>query len=270
TGYLEPMNKSHSGRCVPVLVNCLEAHSALRLRDAFMAEASILKRIGRDCHPSIASLVGVCFHSQPLYVVQEDCEQGFLATMLRDCRGSQNLEESLSKADLSNMCQKLMSAVEFLHDSSVLLMTLNGFTVMMDVHGEPRIVVLGRDPKLHFDGFIQRWLAPEAVESRSYSMAADMYSFGVSRDKLAIQITSQQLLPCPPGCPAAAYDLMRQCWNYYPSARPLRENLPDFVAENRILGGCRDLQSAIDRLKRGVELGFAINLTHAVSPNYEC
>ncbi|EDQ84064.1 uncharacterized protein MONBRDRAFT_39391, partial [Monosiga brevicollis MX1] len=90
TGYLEPMNKSHSGRCVPVLVNCLEAHSALRLRDAFMAEASILKRIGRDCHPSIASLVGVCFHSQPLYVVQEDCEQGFLATMLRDCRGSQN------------------------------------------------------------------------------------------------------------------------------------------------------------------------------------
>ncbi|EDQ86387.1 uncharacterized protein MONBRDRAFT_28363 [Monosiga brevicollis MX1] len=50
----------------------------------------------------------------------------------------------------------------------------------------------------------------------------------------------------------------------------LRENLPDFVAENRILGGCRDLQSAIDRLKRGVELGFAINLTHAVSPNYEC
>ncbi|EDQ91688.1 uncharacterized protein MONBRDRAFT_3505, partial [Monosiga brevicollis MX1] len=84
--------------------------------------------------------------------------------------------------------------------------------------------------------FLQRWLAPEAVESKGYSMAADMYSFGVlmweiwslgatpyaqvSDDKVPLQITSQHLLPCPPGCPPSAFDLMRQCWEYRPSARP--------------------------------------------------
>ena len=27
-------------------------------------------------------------------------------------------------------------------------------------------------------------------------------------------------MECPPGCPTRVYDLMRQCWNWEPAARP--------------------------------------------------
>ncbi|XP_031565408.1 tyrosine-protein kinase transmembrane receptor ROR2-like [Actinia tenebrosa] len=101
-----------------------------------------------------------------------------------------------------------------------------------------------------------RWMAPEALNSLHCTHESDVWSYGVllweiysygsqpysgQNNQEAIEcIRRMKLLPCPDGCPARIYSLMKECWEENSCDRPdfadicsrLRSWAGDSVGEN--------------------------------------
>jgi serine/threonine protein kinase len=101
-----------------------------------------------------------------------------------------------------------------------------------------------------------RWMAPEALNSLHCSHGSDVWSYGVllweiysygsqpyagrNNQEAIERIRMMKLLPCPDGCPARIYSLMKECWEENPWVRPdfadicsrLRSWAGDSIGEN--------------------------------------
>merc|ERR550514_917294 len=81
-----------------------------------------------------------------------------------------------------------------------------------------------------------RWCAPEVIESQKFSMASDVWSFGVllgeifsdglrpyndlSDRQVVDMLNEGARMKRPPNCPDEAYELMRTCFETSPADRP--------------------------------------------------
>ena len=100
------------------------------------------------------------------------------------------------------------------------------------------------------DGFLPiRWMAPESILHRTYTLKSDIWSFGVvlwemmslganpysdlTVDQHFVFLREQKRLQRPPNCSQEIYTIMLQCWAQDPFHRPTFELLvEDF---NRLL-----------------------------------
>ena len=81
-----------------------------------------------------------------------------------------------------------------------------------------------------------RWMAPESLSKRQFSVSSDVWSYGVLQWEMfhpkklpyhdlgnlqvAMQINNGYRLPIPRGCPAVVARVMKACWHSEPQKRP--------------------------------------------------
>ena len=81
-----------------------------------------------------------------------------------------------------------------------------------------------------------RWMAPESLSKRLFSVASDVWSYGVlqwemfnpqrlpyhhfDNFQVAMQVNRGYRLPIPRGCPGVVARVMKACWHSEPRKRP--------------------------------------------------
>jgi serine/threonine protein kinase len=81
-----------------------------------------------------------------------------------------------------------------------------------------------------------RWMPPEAISSRSFSVSSDVWSFGIllweilnpgkipyarmDNYQVISKINDGYRMPTPRGCPPMIGRIMKACWHIDPSKRP--------------------------------------------------
>ena len=179
----------------------------------------------------VVGLIGVVTVEQPLLVIIEYCEHGALSIYLKRNNLS-NSEKTLMAADCAEGLAYL-AANRFIHRD----VAARNVLVSSELRGKISDFGMSRKLDPATDSTTStgvslpvRWSAPETLELSRFSEQSDVWSFGVlmweiwskadmpfkaldSNSAVWNAITGGQRLQCPPGCPSAAYDVMRSCWN---------------------------------------------------------
>ncbi|XP_073094405.1 ephrin type-A receptor 1 isoform X3 [Manis javanica] len=202
----------------------------------FLREATIL---GQFNHPHILHLEGVITKRKPIMIITEFMENGALDAFLRE------REDQLAPGQLVAMLQGIASGMNYLSDHNYVHRDLAARNILVGQNLCCKVSDFGLTRLLdNFDGTYEtqggkipiRWTAPEAIAHRIFTTASDVWSFGIVMwevlsfgDKPYGEMSNQEVmksieegyrLPPPLDCPAALYELMKNCWAYDHARRP--------------------------------------------------
>jgi len=204
----------------------------------FMAEIDILSKCH---HPNCLQLLGASLSPPDVFMMTEFCELGSLSDVLSDveCFPELPWERRLSylKDAAAGMIYLHAQHPPIIHrdlKSMNLLVTCSHQVKVADF-GLARLDNSSRTMSL---AGTPMWMAPEVLSSLHYSIAADVYSFGIIMFEVATrslpfssmnpmlvvsQILTQNLRPTLPydyGKWEGYNDLARSCWDSSPESRP--------------------------------------------------
>ncbi|XP_036184360.1 ephrin type-A receptor 1 isoform X4 [Myotis myotis] len=202
----------------------------------FLREATIM---GQFNHPHILHLEGVVTKRKPIMIITEFMENGALDAFLRE------REDQLVPAQLVAMLLGIASGMTYLSDHNYVHRDLAARNILVSQNLCCKVSDFGLTRLLdNKDGTYEtqggkipiRWTAPEAIADRIFSTASDVWSFGIVMwevlsfgDKPYGEMSNQEVmksikdgyrLPPPVDCPAALYELMKNCWAYNCDHRP--------------------------------------------------
>uniref|UniRef100_K9INJ6 Ephrin type-A receptor 1 n=1 Tax=Desmodus rotundus TaxID=9430 RepID=K9INJ6_DESRO len=202
----------------------------------FLREATIM---GQFNHPHILHLEGVVTKRKPIMIITEFMENGALDAFLRE------REDQLVPGQLVAMLLGIASGMTYLSDHSYVHRDLAARNILVSQNLCCKVSDFGLTRLLdNFDGTYEtqggkipiRWTAPEAIAHRIFTTASDVWSFGIVMwevlsfgDKPYGEMSNQEVmksiedgyrLPPPVDCPAALYELMKNCWAYDCGRRP--------------------------------------------------
>ncbi|XP_054420392.1 ephrin type-A receptor 1 [Pteronotus mesoamericanus] len=202
----------------------------------FLREATIM---GQFSHPHILHLEGVVTKRKPIMIITEFMENGALDAFLRE------REDHLVPGQLVAMLLGIASGMTYLSDHNYVHRDLAARNILVSENLCCKVSDFGLTRLLdNFDGTYEtqggkipiRWTAPEAIAQRIFTTTSDVWSFGIVMwevlsfgDKPYGEMSNQEVmksiedgyrLPPPVDCPAALYELMKNCWAYDCSRRP--------------------------------------------------
>ena len=224
-------------------------------RENFAMEASSLVNL---VHPNVVRLMAVSMKSPPLSLVFEYSEYGYLDTYLQTCdinsvksekkKTSEVATLELGNVDRISMAKQIAAGMRYLTDKGFLHQELRARNCMVFKELQVKVAHLGmrwtNPPEQSFfdmdptekENFPLRWLSPEVVMYGSYSVSADVWSYGVvvweifSNGQLPYSGISDQdvitytrgrnVLPRPKACPHEIYEVLKSCWEITPLERP--------------------------------------------------
>eukprot|EP00054_Salpingoeca_dolichothecata_P030668 m.251980 g.251980 ORF g.251980 m.251980 type:complete len:897 (-) comp26702_c2_seq15:63-2753(-) len=251
-----------------VAVKRLNIFLASSMRVNFMLEACLLASLKHD---NIVRLIGVGCTPVPL-IVTEYMPGGDLSQYLRACRPtSQPCKEVLLSEDLIGAAVSICKAMVFLERNNLVhrdvacrncLVGQSVATVKLGDFGMARrLSRKGEQPsnpsedapdyyyrQSSEDPIAVRWMAPESIRSKTFSLKSDVWSFAVllwelftlgqtpfgkfSGLQLVMQIVNQEeRLPKPRLASDEIYDVMLQCWQMSPDQRPTFTTLLGLLEE---------------------------------------
>ncbi len=174
-----------------------EGHTDTEMID-LVSEMDMMKVIGR--HINIINLLGVCTQEGPLYVIVEYAEHGNLRDFLRRQRPASGgyerpigerpppLSATMSEKQLVSFARQVARGMEYLGSRKCihrdlaarnvlvaegLVLKIADFGLARDVHSNDYYRKLG-------DGRLPvKWMAPEALFHRRYTIQSDVWSFGI-------------------------------------------------------------------------------------------
>ncbi|XP_057203271.1 tyrosine-protein kinase CSK [Triplophysa rosa] len=228
-----------------VAVKCIK-HDATA--QAFIAEASVMTQMR---HPNLVQLLGVIVEERgSLYIVTEYMAKGSLVDYLRS-RGRTVLGgECLLKFSL-DVCE----AMEYLEANNFVHRDLAARNVLVSDDNIAKVSDFGLTKEASSTQDTAKlpvkWTSPEALREKRFSTKSDVWSYGVLLWEIFSfgrvpypRIPLKEVVPRvekgykmdpPDGCPAAVYDLMKQCWTLDAAGRPsflmLREKLQHIRAK---------------------------------------
>ncbi|XP_067275309.1 tyrosine-protein kinase CSK-like isoform X2 [Pseudorasbora parva] len=213
-----------------VAVKCIK-HDATA--QAFLAEASVMTQLR---HTNLVQLLGVIVEERgSLFIVTEYMAKGSLVDYLRS-RGRTVLgSECLLKFSLDLAARNVLVS-----DENIAKVSDFGLTKEASSSQDTAKLPV-------------KWTSPEALREKRFSTKSDVWSFGVLLWEIYSfgrvpypRIPLKEVVPrvekgyrmeAPDGCPAAVYDLMKQCWTLEPVSRPsfrlLREKLQHIRAKEQ-------------------------------------
>lgn len=152
--------------------------------------------------------------------------------------------EPLDYSDLIDICTQICTGMAFLSSQSFVhkdlatrnclvaengIIKISDFSGLRDLYAGDYYRVAARPP------IPVRWMSPENLLLSCYSSASDVWSYGVvmwevfsyglqphfgySNQEVIVRIQSRQHLPCPDGCPASLFSIMKECWIEDPAQR---------------------------------------------------
>ncbi|PRP83292.1 hypothetical protein PROFUN_09504 [Planoprotostelium fungivorum] len=193
-----------------------------QLKD-FLREVAILQ--GLKSHPNIVMFIGMTFPPQPLSLVTEFCGGGGLFDYLRqnECTIDQKVKFML----------EIALGMLHLHKEKVIHRDLAVRNILLNSHLEAKVADFGLSREQHDTAVASqtqtsvgplKWMAPEAIQNRVYSVKSDAFSFGVVMWEIlevsepwadvdpvnaAVRIvTKGERLPIPNDCPLPVSELM--------------------------------------------------------------
>uniref|UniRef100_A0A671PC63 receptor protein-tyrosine kinase n=1 Tax=Sinocyclocheilus anshuiensis TaxID=1608454 RepID=A0A671PC63_9TELE len=224
-------------REICVAIKTLKAGFTEQQRLDFLSEASV---IGQFDHPNIIHLEGVVTKCKPVMIITEYMENGSLDMFLRKNDGR------FTVIQLVGILRGIASGMKYLSDmgyvhrdlaarnilvNSNLVCKVSDFGMSRVLEDEPEGAYTTRGGKIPI-----RWTAPEAITYRKFTLASDVWSYGIamwevmsygerpywdmSNQDVIKAIEEGYRLPPPMECPLALHQLMLECWMRERADRP--------------------------------------------------
>jgi hypothetical protein len=226
--------------------------------DELIREAQVMALVSG--HVNLVSLIGVVTSGLPLLLVLSLCENGSLQACLLKGKapGQHGTVGPPAAVEAAQMALEIACGMAHLIECHFVHRDLAARNVLLDYRHVCKIADFGlsrgtassdRDDAGSNDEYYTsqrgqfplRWTAPEAMETRRYSIATDVWSFGVvlleiatsgalpyqnlDNGQVITKIMSGHRAPQPDGCHDAMYDAMLSCWATVDSERPSFEEL---------------------------------------------
>ncbi|XP_067952059.1 insulin-like peptide receptor [Watersipora subatra] len=233
-----------------VAIKTVNDSATIQDRINFLNEASRMKAF--CCH-HIVQLLGVVSQGQPALVIMELMSLGDLKNYLRmhrpdepdnDGRKPPTLREILQMAAEIADGMAYLSDRKFVHRDLAArnCMVAHDMTVKIGDFGMTREVYGADYYRKGGKGMLPvRWMAPESLRDGVYTSKSDVWSYGVvlwematlaaqpyqgfSNEEVLKFVMDNRVMEMPDGCPTRLFDMMSQCWQYYPRYRPSFANL---------------------------------------------
>uniref|UniRef100_A0A672PY69 non-specific protein-tyrosine kinase n=1 Tax=Sinocyclocheilus grahami TaxID=75366 RepID=A0A672PY69_SINGR len=246
-GFFGEVHEGNGEKVSVAVKTCKEC--APDVREKFVGEAVIMKNLD---HPHIVQLIGV-IEEEPVWIVMELCQHGELGKYL-----TKN-QQSLTNVTLVLFSLQICKALVYLQGMNMVHRDIAVRNVLV---ATPESVKLGDfglsryiEDEEYYKASVTRlpikWMAPESINFRRFTVASDVWMFGVcmweimSRGKQPFhwldnrdvinQLEQGNRLPKPDQCPPALYSLMTRCWSYDPPERP---TFTELACNIRFLPSC--------------------------------
>ncbi|ELT91659.1 hypothetical protein CAPTEDRAFT_166775 [Capitella teleta] len=249
---------------VACLFQCIDGSTDRELTD-LVQELEVMKLIG--CHTNIINLLGCCTQGGPLYVIVEFAPNGNLRDFLRsrrptilseytdlDTQSSLTSSSNIAYKDLVSFAYQVARGMEYLSSKMCIHRDLAARNVLVGEDFILKIADFGLSRNIPNDDYYRKttdgrlpvkWMAPEALFDRKYTVKSDVWSYGVLLweiftlggspypsvpvEKLFDLLLHGHRMEQPPYSTVEMYNIMLQCWRQSPNQRPsfshLREDL---------------------------------------------
>jgi len=202
--------------------------------DSFASEIKLMK--GLRPHPHVVTMLGVV--SDPLCIVTRFYENGSLIELL-------NSEHKMSMTVNITIMKGIASGMLHLHKEGIIHRDLAARNVLLDKDYEPIIADFGlsrvvgggaTSAMTKSDVGPIKWMPPESLVSKTYSIKSDVWAFGVACWEIlarsepypdleplevAFKVVQEGLrLTIPANCPPDVAEIMKRCWNHNKDDRP--------------------------------------------------
>lgn len=188
----EAMGLRQPGVPTVVAVKMLkEGHTDSEMID-LVSEMDVMKMIGR--HINIINLLGACTQDGPLYVIVEYAEHGNLRDFLRKHRPASGYERPngevapLTEKQLVSFSRQIAKGMEYLGSKKCIHRDLAARNVLVAEGCIMKIADFGLARDVHSNDYYRKmgdgrlpvkWMAPEALFHRRYTIQSDVWSFGI-------------------------------------------------------------------------------------------
>jgi serine/threonine protein kinase len=255
-------------------------------RVRFLQEGAIM---GQFKHDNIVALCGLILDGEPLMLALEFMENGDLKKYLPTLRQRRGLGSRLLR-----MAREIAAGMKYLAQKAFIHRDLAVRNVMLDKEFVCKIGDFGLSRDLVDNTYYItrggripiRWTAPEAIMYRKYTLASDVWSYGIvlyeiwtvgrrpyddswTNDYIMEMLDEGYRLPPPPGIPYSIYKMMIQCWHPDRHYRPTFDEITNDlgVSDGELLVNGTDVESICGRLGDDVQItsGVYADLQNAYS-----
>jgi len=199
--------------------------------EAFLAEAEIMSKLRP--HENVIQFLGVS-NSNPPAIVTKYYELGSLLQY-----------KVVEEATMIGVLKGIAAGVAHLHAENIIHRDLAARNILLQSKGSQLLAVVAdfgfartmedEQHKSAMEVGPVRWMSPESLDTRIYSVKSDAWGFGVLIWELLTQklpwadldnvnaivtILSKKKLEIPPNCRPSLRILIQQCWDLNPSRRP--------------------------------------------------
>lgn len=226
-----------SGQVVAVKRIKLEGRSEEEVTE-LMNEVDLLKSL---VHPSVVKYEGLVRGPDVVSIILEYVENG---SLLHTLKAFGNFPEKL----VASYVVKILEGLSYLHEQDVVHCDLKAANILTTKNGNVKLSDFGVSLNLKAMEKVQKndamgtpnWMAPEVIELKGASTAADIWSLGCTiielltgkppyGDMLAMsalfRIVEDERPPIPEKCSDSLKDFLIQCFQKEPTKRPTAEAL---------------------------------------------
>ncbi|CCF51697.1 uncharacterized protein UHO2_00154 [Ustilago hordei] len=255
----------NSGQMVAVKRIKLEGRTDDEVTE-LMGEVDLLKSL---THPSVVKYEGLVRGPDVVSIILEYVENG---SLLHTLKAFGNFPEKL----VASYVVKILEGLNYLHEQNVVHCDLKAANILTTKNGNVKLSDFGVSLNLKAvkkmgnknDAIgTPNWMAPEVIELKGVTTAADIWSLGCTiielitgkppyYDMLAMsamfRIVEDDCPPIPEKCSDALRDLLLQCFNKDPTKRPSAETLFEHQWIRQVWTGHKELrpQDSVPFLRR--------------------
>ncbi|XP_055512040.1 LOW QUALITY PROTEIN: ephrin type-A receptor 7 [Leucoraja erinacea] len=227
--------KLPSKRDLPVAIKTLKVGCSEKQKRTFLSEANIM---GQFDHSNVIRLEGVITRGKPMMIVIEYMGNAVLDSFLRKNEGQFTVLQLIGMLCGIASGMKYLSEMGYIHKmlaahkilvNNNLVCKVSGFRQAHEVKVDSVFTTMGRKT-------LVLWGAPEAIQYHRYSLASDVWSFGIvmwevmsygerpywdmSNQDVIKAVEEGFRLSAPMNCPSRLHQLMLECWQKDRNERP--------------------------------------------------